>query len=52
MNGRSGDVFSLVQTRQRGVHARTEEVLGEEKAAELRELLDEMASQGFARRFL
>lgn len=36
----------------RGVHRRSEEVLGEKQATELRETLDWMASQPFAQRFV
>lgn len=40
--------LDLALSLWQAVHRRSEEVLGENKAAELREMLDWMASQGFA----
>jgi len=43
--------LDLALSLWQSVHRRSEEVLGAEKAAELREMLDWMASQPFAQRF-
>lgn len=44
--------LDLALSLWRAVHRRSEEILGAQKAAELREMLDWMASQPFAQRFV